>query len=63
MRYYIYSLDYYETTTKALAGYIRGHWHIENERYWHLDVTFREDACRARTAINNTAYLMQLLGF
>lgn len=40
MRYYIFSLDYYETATKALAGYIRGHWHIGNKRYWHLDVTF-----------------------
>ena len=34
MRYYIFSLDYYETATKALAGYIRGHWHIGNKRYW-----------------------------
>ena len=27
----------------------RGHWHIENHLHWHLDVTFREDACRVRT--------------
>jgi predicted transposase YbfD/YdcC len=26
----------------------RGHWGIENQLHWHLDVTFREDACRAR---------------
>ena len=27
---------------------VRGHWGIENQLHWHLDVTFREDACRAR---------------
>jgi predicted transposase YbfD/YdcC len=25
-----------------------GHWGIENHLYWHLDVTFKEDACVAR---------------
>ena len=27
---------------------VRGHWGIENQLHWHLDVTFREDQCRAR---------------
>ena len=27
---------------------VRGHWSIENHLHWHLDVTFREDNCRAR---------------
>lgn len=27
----------------------RGHWSIENQLHWHLDVTFAEDACRVRT--------------
>lgn len=28
---------------------VRGHWSIENQLHWHLDVTFREDDCRARS--------------
>ena len=27
---------------------VRGHWSIENQLHWHLDVTFREDDSRAR---------------
>lgn len=27
----------------------RGHWTIENNLHWHLDITFGEDNCRART--------------
>jgi predicted transposase YbfD/YdcC len=27
----------------------RGHWGIENQLHWHLDVTFKEDNCRARS--------------
>lgn len=26
----------------------RGHWSIENQLHWNLDVTFLEDACRTR---------------
>lgn len=45
-RYYISSEE-----VKNAAYYnklARGHWSIENRLHWHLDVTFREDACRAR---------------
>ena len=39
-RYYISSLD---TSGKAFAQYIRGHWSIENNLHWMLDVQFHED--------------------
>lgn len=41
------SAHYYLTSLKCgakkLAGYIRGHWGIENGLHWCLDVAFRED--------------------
>jgi hypothetical protein len=45
-RYYIS-----DETIASPAYYLalaRGHWEIENQLHWHLDITFREDACRAR---------------
>ena len=32
---------------EKISSYIRGHWGIENRLHWHLDVTSREDHCRA----------------
>ena len=32
-----------------LAGWLRGHWRIENRLHWVRDVTFGEDASTART--------------
>ena len=45
-RYYISN----ENVTNASYYYAlsRGHWGIENQLHWHLDVTFKEDFCRAR---------------
>lgn len=45
VRFFISSLV--EDATQHL-GYIRGHWGIENQLHWVLDVTFREDHHRAR---------------
>jgi len=55
-RYYINSID---MGVEAFAGYVRGHWAIENTLHWCLDVTFREDECRVRNrnAANNLAWL------
>ena len=45
-RYFISSLD--GQNAKAMLGYVRGHWGIENKLHWSLDMTFREDERRNR---------------
>ena len=44
--FYITSLP--QTTAAELAAYIRGHWAVENNLHWHLDVAFNEDQGRMR---------------
>lgn len=46
IRYYI--SDEQSQPAAYYNALARGHWGIENHLHWHLDVTFREDACRAR---------------
>jgi predicted transposase YbfD/YdcC len=46
--YYISSLDR-RTKAKRMAGYVRGHWSVENNLHWQLDVSFREDERRIRS--------------
>jgi predicted transposase YbfD/YdcC len=46
VRYYILSVL---LSSKEFAGAVRGHWGIENNLHWQLDVSFREDECRVRT--------------
>jgi len=41
-----YYLSSHAGSAKAMAGYVRGHWGIENGLHWVLDVAFREDECR-----------------
>lgn len=45
--YYISSLDA-RRTARQFAGYIRGHWSVENNLHWQLDVSFNEDQRRIR---------------
>ena len=47
-QYYLSSLP--AEAVERISTYIRGRWGIENRLHWHLDVTFREDHCRARKA-------------
>ena len=43
--FYLTSL---RTSAKKLAGYVRGHWGVENGLHWCLDVSFAEDANRTQ---------------
>lgn len=45
--YYISSLDA-RRTARQIAAYVRGHWSIENNMHWQLDVSFDEDQRRIR---------------
>ena len=42
-RYFITSLS---KNAEELADYIRGHWSVENQLHWILDVDFNEDGSR-----------------
>ena len=43
--FYITSL---RNSATELAGYVRGHWGVENGLHWCLHVSFREDQNRTR---------------
>jgi predicted transposase YbfD/YdcC len=45
--YHISSLNR-RSSAKRLAGCVRGHWSVENNLHWQLDVSFREDERRIR---------------
>ena len=45
-RYYLFSHE--DVTAEKMAGFIRGHWSVENSLHWMLDVQFNEDQSRVR---------------
>jgi predicted transposase YbfD/YdcC len=45
IQFYLASLD---PDAKRLMDLIRGHWSIENQLHWSLDVVFQEDQARSR---------------
>ncbi len=47
--YAVTSLAIGTASPAQLAGYVRGHWRIENQLHWVRDVTFDEDRSQART--------------
>jgi len=46
-RYFISSL---EAKAEVMLKAVRGHWAIENQLHWCLDIGLREDDCRVREA-------------
>ncbi len=58
-RYFLNSLP---LDAKIFAKAVRGHWGVENQLHWSLDVTFREDQSRARSknAAQNLATLRRI---
>ena len=48
-RYFISSL---EANAAELLRCVRGHWAIENDLHWCLDIGFREDNCQVREAVS-----------
>lgn len=55
-RYYTSSLC---ESAEKFAALIRGHWSIENQLHWHLDVSFNEDKSRVR--MDNGAENMNIM--
>ncbi len=49
MVYLITSADHHAAPPQVLAGWVQGHWGIENRAHRVRDVTFDEDRSRVRT--------------
>jgi len=57
-RYYL-SSHRGAATAAGFAGAVRGHWGIENQLHWVLDIAFREDESRAR--VGHSAHNLAVL--
>ncbi len=69
--YLITSANHHDAPPATLAGWVQGHWGIENQLHWVRDVTFDEDRSQVRTGtapqvmatLRNTAIsLLRLAG-
>lgn len=60
VRYYLSSQA--ELTAEQALAAVRGHWAVENQLHWHLDVTLRQDAHRLRDqrAAENVALVRKM---
>jgi predicted transposase YbfD/YdcC len=47
--YAVTSLSAEQASATELAGWVRGHWHIEDRLHWVRDVTYDEDRSQVRT--------------
>lgn len=58
-RYYILDQN---MTSEEMSHIVRGHWEIENNLHWVLDVHFREDACKVKLekAMQNLALFRKI---
>lgn len=58
-RYYILDKDY---TAEEMSKIVRGHWKIENNLHWVLDVHFQEDRCKVKqeTAMQNLSLVRKI---
>jgi predicted transposase YbfD/YdcC len=70
--YLITSADHHSAPPATLAGWVQGHWGIENRLHWVRDVSFDEDRSQVRTGtapqvmatLRNTAIsLLRLTGW
>lgn len=59
-RYYISDDDF--PAAEYHGALPRGHWTVENGLHWHIDITIREDDCRAikKNAAHNLSILRKL---
>lgn len=58
-RYYILDKDY---TAEEMSKIVRGHWKIETNLHWVLDVHFQEDRCKGKqeTAMQNLSLVRKI---